>query len=371
MKRNYSDRGRPGSLLLLLANLLLASPGVLAQDYSLDWFTIDGGGGEWSDGYYTVAGTIGQPDAGEWSDGYYTIVGGFWSDLAVVPTPGAPGLSIHRTGTNAVVLSWPAPAPGWVLQESSNLPRGPWFTIIPPLAQAEGRLQATLPKASGKKFYRLKQQADAPVLTVERTGTNTLISWLAPAPGWVLEQCSPSDGGLWTLPSAPLAQVGEWVQVVLPASAGEDFYRLTMAPILTITTGPANSLVVSWMTSAVGWVLLECPTLSSNTWTTVTTPPVETGPDTMTVTLSSTGNGRLFRLAQASPAPRLSVRRSASRTVVISWPAPAIGWVLEESPTLNGSPWITVTIQPARVGDTIQVTISPAMGSRFYRLHRP
>jgi hypothetical protein len=37
---------------------------VMAQNYSIDWFTIDGGGGTSTGGVYSVSGTIGQPDAG-------------------------------------------------------------------------------------------------------------------------------------------------------------------------------------------------------------------------------------------------------------------------------------------------------------------
>ena len=68
------------------------------QDYAIDWFTIDGGGGESTDGYYAIAGTIGQPDAGELSDGYYAIVGGFWAVWTAAPVPGVPGVdhSPHR-----------------------------------------------------------------------------------------------------------------------------------------------------------------------------------------------------------------------------------------------------------------------------------
>ena len=35
-----------------------------AQSYSIDWFTIDGGGGTSTGGVYSLSGTIGQPDAG-------------------------------------------------------------------------------------------------------------------------------------------------------------------------------------------------------------------------------------------------------------------------------------------------------------------
>jgi hypothetical protein len=51
-----------------------ASPG-----YTLDWWTVDGGGRTGGDGGgYTLQGTIGQPDAAPWRGGHYTLVGGFW-----------------------------------------------------------------------------------------------------------------------------------------------------------------------------------------------------------------------------------------------------------------------------------------------------
>ncbi len=58
--------------------------GVLASasyaDYSIDWHTIDGGGGTSTGGPYEVTGTIGQHDAnaGQMSGGEYTLSGGFW-----------------------------------------------------------------------------------------------------------------------------------------------------------------------------------------------------------------------------------------------------------------------------------------------------
>jgi hypothetical protein len=67
--------------LLLLAGVALAN----APGYTLDWWTVDGGGGTWSDtgGQYELNGTVGQPDAGVWDDGEYTLIGGFWGGGAV------------------------------------------------------------------------------------------------------------------------------------------------------------------------------------------------------------------------------------------------------------------------------------------------
>ena len=47
-------------------------------DYSIDWYTIDGGGRRSSGGPYTLTGTIGQPDAAYSAGGDYELLGGFW-----------------------------------------------------------------------------------------------------------------------------------------------------------------------------------------------------------------------------------------------------------------------------------------------------
>jgi hypothetical protein len=57
---------------------------VIAQDYAIDWHTVDGGGEMWSTGGdYELGGTIGQPDAGAMSGtgpgGTYALTGGFWA----------------------------------------------------------------------------------------------------------------------------------------------------------------------------------------------------------------------------------------------------------------------------------------------------
>ena len=73
------------------------------QTYSIDWQTIDGGGGTSTGGVYSVTGTIGQPDAGAMSGGNYTLQGGFWGMMAV-QTPAGPPLSVRCTTTNTVLV---------------------------------------------------------------------------------------------------------------------------------------------------------------------------------------------------------------------------------------------------------------------------
>src|SRR5208282_1031751 len=103
-----------------------------AQQYSISWYKIAGGGGT-STGtngasVYSLSGTIGQQDAsGAMTGGTYSLTGGFWSLISVVQTAGAPTLTITKSG-NSVIVSWPDMG-GYTLQQNSNLaaPAG-WTT---------------------------------------------------------------------------------------------------------------------------------------------------------------------------------------------------------------------------------------------------
>ncbi len=68
-------------LFLIVAAFIAGTSKALASsggDYTLDWYTIDGGGGTSTGGDYSLSGTIGQPDAGSMSGGDYALSGGFW-----------------------------------------------------------------------------------------------------------------------------------------------------------------------------------------------------------------------------------------------------------------------------------------------------
>ena len=70
------------SLLISGAVLACAATQSLAQ-FSISWYTIDGGGGTSTGGTFALSGTIGQPDAGApMTGGSFTLVGGFWAGVA-------------------------------------------------------------------------------------------------------------------------------------------------------------------------------------------------------------------------------------------------------------------------------------------------
>ena len=148
MKRNFI-------FLTCLAFLLSMTVRLPAQPFAIDWFTIDGGGGTSTGGVYSVSGTIGQPDAGVLTGGTYSLTGGFWGVAVAIQEEGAPLLTITRSLGN-IILSWPSPAIGFGLQETSSLGTPNWLGIGTPHDDGT-TVTVTLPAPPADRFYRLKK----------------------------------------------------------------------------------------------------------------------------------------------------------------------------------------------------------------------
>ena len=140
-----------------LFTILIALTGfaALAQNYSVDWYKIAGGGGTSGGGNFSVSGTIGQPDAtaiNAMSGGNFSLTGGFWSIYAL-QTPGAPQLLISRS-SNTVTVYWQN-IPGWNLQSNNNLatPASWAYNAGAILNGSTNYLMLTNPP--GNQFYRL------------------------------------------------------------------------------------------------------------------------------------------------------------------------------------------------------------------------
>jgi len=69
--------------LVLTITVLFAATSAMAGDFTLDWWTVDGGGEMWTAaGDFELSGTIGQPDAGAvMSGGDFELTGGFWAGI--------------------------------------------------------------------------------------------------------------------------------------------------------------------------------------------------------------------------------------------------------------------------------------------------
>ncbi len=142
------------AIALLLATLDIQLSTVAAQNYSIDWYKIAGGGGTSAGGNFSVSGTIGQPDAGgPMTGGNFSLTGGFWALISVVQTPGAPTLYISHSGSTVTVY-WQNVA-GWNLQQNNNLATPAGWSSSSGITTSNGTNYLTLPGPAGNRFFRL------------------------------------------------------------------------------------------------------------------------------------------------------------------------------------------------------------------------
>jgi hypothetical protein len=151
------------SILLLLTGGIL-SMATHAADFSLQWSTVDGGGGlsTSADGRWLLAATAGAPDAGKSDGGNFALESGFWNSVLC-----AYGLTITRfvddslpTRTTFITVSWPASELGeCVLEATTELHSDPRSIVWMPVAfRRAGELNFYSTEATGRaRFFRLRQ----------------------------------------------------------------------------------------------------------------------------------------------------------------------------------------------------------------------
>ena len=126
----------------------------LAQQYSIDWHKVAGGGGTSTGGTYQINGTIGQYDAGgPMTGGNYSLTGGFWAPISVIQTPGAPTLYFSRSGSTLTVY-WQN-VTGWNLQQNTNLATPAGWSVNSSWTTANGTNSLSLTSPTGNLFFRL------------------------------------------------------------------------------------------------------------------------------------------------------------------------------------------------------------------------
>ena len=141
--------------IILILSLLFPAIG-FAQQYSIDWYKVAGGGGTSSNGQYGLSGTIGQLDAsGAMIGGNYSLTGGFWALISVVQTSGAPALYISHSG-NTVTVYWQNVS-GWSLQQNSNLATPAGWTVSGGVTTSNGTNYLNITPPTGNLFFRLEQ----------------------------------------------------------------------------------------------------------------------------------------------------------------------------------------------------------------------
>jgi hypothetical protein len=141
--------------------LLATAAAAQAQNFTLNWSTLDGGGGASTGGVFAVSGTIGQPDAGKMSGGNFAVEGGFWGVIAAIQTPGAPVLTVTLNPQLATLtVAWPLPAEGWLLEQTPTLTGSviPWTKVPANQYQTNTtHLYIAVPVQAGTQFYLLRK----------------------------------------------------------------------------------------------------------------------------------------------------------------------------------------------------------------------
>ena len=127
---------------------------------TIDWFTLDAAGGAQSSANYVINSTAGQNDVGPTmlNSANYRIIPGFWALEDMGPASGLPELSIALLGPR-VILSWPSPSSGFVLQQTDSLNVLPaTWSDTPGVVSDNGFIKSlTLPHDLSKRFYRLRR----------------------------------------------------------------------------------------------------------------------------------------------------------------------------------------------------------------------
>src|SRR5262245_39758265 len=138
---------KTNSIRMTLAAATFVWVGSLQAQYTVDWFTLAGGGGTVGGGKYTLSGTVGQSVAGHLSGGNYAMEGGFWSGVIF-----SPNLFITRAGAE-VALSWQGR--DFMLQSAPDI-SGPWTDLSPGVSTDGVHFETRSPIGGQRTFFRLR-----------------------------------------------------------------------------------------------------------------------------------------------------------------------------------------------------------------------
>jgi len=358
--------------ILFLFCRLCAPMHAQSDDFAIDWFSLDCGGGTSADDVYAVSGTIGQPDAGEVGDAVFAVAGGFWEAAFLSETTIAPTLTIRLSGNN-IILSWSADATGFFLEQNDDVtqPAG-WHPVGQPLV-VNGQNIITVPASGGMAYYRLTDTPapGTPRLIIARSGANVLLSWPAWATGYYLEQnLDLTKPAGWWLVNLPVLVSNGLNTVTVPATHGMAFFRLTQTPStfgLMITRAGTN-VILSWPASATGYYLEQnLSATQPGGWSLVGTPVVVTD-GLNTVTVSASDGMKFFRLTTNPSPPQLTIKLSGANAI-FSWPASATGYYLEQTTDLTRASGWSLVGTPVAVTDGLNtITVPASDGMKFFRL---
>lgn len=128
-----------------------------AQTATNDWFSLDAAGAASASANYTAGSTLGQPDGGLLMSASYRFTGGFWA-LDTTPSAPPPTLFIRLVTPERVLIYWPSPSTGFVLQENDDPGDTAGWTDVPFAPDDDGTFRSiTTPPSPSPRFFRLRK----------------------------------------------------------------------------------------------------------------------------------------------------------------------------------------------------------------------
>lgn len=321
------------NILGFIGSLLLVSA-AFAQPYSIDWFTIGGGGGTSTGGGYSMSGTIGNPAAGNLSGGGYTLEGGFWS----ADGGAAPVETIFDNTSGSANGYEGATTNTWLAEK------------LCVRTQAYSLDSVTLLLVSGDnngeprpRSPRLQIYSNDPVTGKPSTNTGVIMN-LSGATNPMTLAISYIETPVKWVPATPFVLAANQCYWTVLSTESEMFAG--QVDSFTMPTGQVASFGRGRSIDA------------GATWEAVD---------------NFSSRKMLIRgtpLAMSPPLPQLRIFKTATNAIVIAWPAPSTGFKLQENTNLAPTDWVNVT-DTVSVVDSENQVILPPVGNRFYRLFKP
>ena len=78
----------------------------------------------------------------------------------------------------------------------------------------------------------------------------------------------------------------------------------------------------------------------------------------------------LLATVETPEAPTLKIFLTSTNTAIVYWPIPSTGFNLQQNASLSATNWALVNSPVQTVNGMNQVTISPLVGTQFYRLSK-
>ena len=190
---------------------------------------------QWFDGTAALPGatnaTLTLSNVNSANAGNYSVVianssGNVTSSVAKLQMTNAPTLAITKQGNN-VMVSWPAVATEFTLQQKSGLAATNWTACSYPVTTNGATASVTISPPLGNLYFRLFNQLPAaPMLAITKSGNGMKVSWPSSATQFTLQQNANLATTNWAKSSYPISTNGTMASITISPPAGSLYFRL-------------------------------------------------------------------------------------------------------------------------------------------------